>query len=195
MKLNLGCGKDQRVGYVNVDFVQPCDQLVDLSSVPWPWADGATEEILMLDFLEHFPYRATEKILQECWRILQPGGKLVVQVPDFEHCAWAAMRTTFGDNSYYMCNSCGELLDGHEDKCKKCNQSLTVTQDAAIHRLYGGQNVKGNWHHTAFTKDVLRRHLQKNGFVGTEEVEHDHQYANWNFKLEAHKGELEWGDQ
>lgn len=196
MKLNLGCGQDHRVGYTNVDFVKPCDQLVDLSNVPWPWADGSVEEILMLDFLEHFPYRATEKILQECWRILQPGGHMEVQVPDFEHCSLAVLDDP---QLSFQCNRCGWRFESGRSEtttaCMKCGQSLADIQDAAIHRLYGGQDKPGNWHFTAFTEDVLARLLEKNGFENVHPLEVEHQEANWNVKLRARKGELQWSDQ
>lgn len=210
MRLNLGCGQDQRVGYTNVDFVQPCDQIVDLSRVPWPWADNSVEEILMLDFLEHFPYNATEKILQECWRILKPHGRLEVQVPDFDHCAMAAMQI---DGSY-LCNRCGNKITlnfrtqefggvkSYDEEtgtdfweCSKCGQELDDISKAAIHRLYGGQDRPGNWHFTAFPRFQLKNMLQTAGFYSLELLEHDHQYANWNVKFGALKGDLKWSEE
>jgi SAM-dependent methyltransferase len=201
MRLNLGCGRDIRVGYTNVDFIEPevslppeiSFQLADLSKMPWPWLDSSADEVMMLDFLEHFPYRETDTIIQECWRVLTPGGKLTVQVPDFEHCAKAILASG-NDDGGFQCNRCGRWLC-NQDECSNCGQSYADIQDAAIHRLYGGQNVKGNWHHTAFTQDVLARHLERNGFENVRVLEREHQTANWNFKLQVTKSELKWGDQ
>jgi DNA-directed RNA polymerase subunit RPC12/RpoP len=100
------------------------------------------------------------------------------------------------DGLDYQCNRCGNWMlgsDGHG--CSKCGQSIADIQDAAIHRLYGGQDVQGNWHYTAFTEEVLGRLLEKNGFANIHALEHDHQQANWNIKLRATKAELTWGDQ
>jgi hypothetical protein len=203
MKLNLGCGTDLRQDYLNVDFMGPKYipfdmgfQLTDLSQLPWPWEDDSIEGILMLDFLEHFPYAQTEKILQEVWRILIPGATVDIQVPDFTHCATAILND---EGLSFQCNQCGWWFEGGRSEttaaCMKCGQSLADIQDAAIHRLYGGQNVKGNWHYTAFTEEVLSRLLEKNGFHSITVLEHEHQQANWNMKLRATKGELEWSDQ
>jgi predicted SAM-dependent methyltransferase len=203
MKLNLGCGSDLRPGYLNVDFLGPKYipfdmgfQLTDLSKLPWPWEDESIEEILMLDFLEHFPYAQTEKILQEVWRILIPGGKVDIQVPDFQHCSYAVLDEP---ELSFQCNRCGWWFESGRsettDSCMKCGQTLADIQDAAIHRLYGGQDVQGNWHHTAFTEDVLARLLERNGFNGIVSLENEHQQANWNIKLRAAKGEPQWGDQ
>ncbi len=70
MKLNVGCGQDVRQGYVNVDFRAdlPGIMLADLSILPWPFSDSTADEIMMLDFLEHFPYAKTDEIIVECNR-------------------------------------------------------------------------------------------------------------------------------
>ena len=49
MKLNLGCGKDYRDGWVNVDFYDDstCDIKHDLEIFPWPWEDDSVLEILI----------------------------------------------------------------------------------------------------------------------------------------------------
>lgn len=204
MRLNLGCGPDIRQGYTNVDLrpARGVDEVADLSKLPWFYKDESVDEILMLDFLEHFPYAKTLPILNECWRILKTEGTLEVQVPDFDHCARAAM-SLFDDNGY-QCNRCGQWIGiqgigqlvglNDKDVCTRCGQAKSEIEDAAIHRLYGGQDYEGNWHQTAFTKDILRRMLVKSGFKDVEELEQEHQEANWNFKLLAKKNKDGWGE-
>lgn len=198
MKLNLGCGSDIRDGYVNVDLRPPCDRKVDLSQLPWPFEDQSAEEVLMLDFLEHFPYRKTSSILQEVWRVLKPGGILEVQVPDFEVCAFAAIR-----DSRMQCNKDGTTFGSSmehkvEGKCSRCGQTILQIAQAAIERLYGGQDVEGNWHFTAFTKDLLEQQLGKAGFGDFEWPEFNQNgetfAQNWNIKVRARKKEDAWGD-
>lgn len=196
MKLNLGCGPDLKDGYVNADFRDiPGVTKVDLSKFPWPWPDDSVDQILMLDFLEHFPYRKTTTIIRECWRVLKLGGKLEVQVPDLEHCARAAAMT-----GPFLCNRCGWQYPMHDLRadffiCKQCRQPWTECAQAAIHRLYGGQDYEGNWHFTAFTTLQLNRMLQAHGFDEIQELEHEHQYKNWNFKFSATKVKDLWGDE
>jgi hypothetical protein len=192
MKLNLGCGRDLRQGYLNVDFVQPCDRMVDLSKFPWPWGDGEADEILMLDFLEHFPYRDTSKILMECWRVLKKDGLLEVQVPDFAHCARAAMALP-----PFMCNRCPTLFDENlRGVCHNCGAKVNEIAEAAVRRLYGGQDVPGNWHYNAFTQASLELKLMDAGFDRIDVVEKNQNgetyFQNWNLKLQARKSELKW---
>ena len=195
MRLNLGCGTDIRPGYTNVDFrALTADVLqVDLSRFPWPFADRSADEILMLDFLEHFEYKKIDAILQEAWRVLVPAGELQVQVPDFTQCA-AAVRQLIGE---YVCNRCEKEFSvgwnvDHGRVCSNCGQSLDEMTQVAMQRLFGGQDYTGNYHMFSFTQATLEKRLRKNGFCDFELLEAEHQYRMWNFKARAKKGDLGW---
>jgi len=85
MRLNLGCGDNIVYGYVNHDATRhrpEIDVAHDLRDLPWPWADDSAEEILLLDVLEHLP--DVVPIIDECWRVLKPGGALHISVPYYE---------------------------------------------------------------------------------------------------------------
>lgn len=199
MRLNLGCGDDIRVGYVNVDMRKTHSSVmeVDLSRFSWPFEDGSAEEVLMLDFLEHFPYRDTQRILLECYRVLAPRGELVVQVPDAEILARALLNE--GD---YQCNRCGhsmqEVVNGDPDwvlntiECHGCGQHYGEVAEAAMKRLYGGQDFVGNFHHTCFTQERLISKARSIGLDFLSLEEEAHQRANWNFKARFQKGDP-WG--
>lgn len=77
-RLNLGCGKDLRVGYINSDLLGG-DVQCDLRKFPWPWPDNYADEILMWNVLEHMP--DTEATVMEVRRILKPGGVFHGRVP------------------------------------------------------------------------------------------------------------------
>lgn len=204
MKLNLGCGRDIRDGYENVDaFVNDTRIInVDLSKFPWPWADSTADEVLMLDFLEHFPYSETSKILGEAWRVLKVGSYLHVQVPSFEECAKAMLW-----KNGTLCNKCGTVFGddqdhsfptGRYDICVKCGSTLRDVAEAAMKRLYGGQDFEGNFHHTAFTRHSLHDSLYSAGFIDFESLETEHQRLNWNYKVRAKKSNVirsVWGDE
>lgn len=198
MRLNLGCGPDIKSGYVNVDFrsLPGVDRVEDLSKFPWPFEDESADEILMLDFLEHFPYRATSIILLECHRILKADGTVVIQVPDGDHLAMALTG-----KGPFLCNRCGGDMHDREtsrdvgefvclEECPDCGQSRYEIADAAMMRLYGGQDYPGNFHYTCFTMDTLSFQAYTAGLkrMGIEEA--DHQYKNWNFKARFAKGDL-----
>lgn len=189
MKLNLGCGDDVKPGYVNVDRRERDGVVVaDLSKFPWPFADGSATEILLYDFLEHFPYRSTAVILSEVWRVLALGGHVEIQVPDLDHCSRAACH-----RSPFLCNRCGNLFKDNDETCTLCKQSWYDVAEAAVRRLYGGQDYEGNWHFTAFGEKKLTELLLSSGFEEVTSLEQQHQYANWNIKLRSKKKDDLWG--
>lgn len=190
MRLNLGCGNDIKNGYVNVDIrkTHPEVMIADLSVLPWPFEDGSADEILMLDFLEHFPWALTDRMLLECNRVLKPEGTLVVQVPDATHLARAL--TSQGE---YLCNRCGYEMDDYRSvsgKCGQCGQTVSEISEAAMKRLYGGQDYPGNFHQTCFTTVSLARKAKDCGLIFIDTEEDEHQYKNWNFKMRFKRGDV-----
>ncbi len=56
----------------------------DLNDLPWPWPDASFDLIIACTVLEHLRITLVES-LNECWRILRPGGRLHVKVPHWQH--------------------------------------------------------------------------------------------------------------
>lgn len=187
MKINLGCGDDVRDGYCNVDIRRTRPQVIemDLSKFPWDFDDGCADEIMMLDFLEHFPYRDTKRILIECYRVLKAGGSLVIQVPDA-----TILGDVLGTADEYQCNKCGHWMDSLKGNCDMCGQTVIELQRAAMMRMFGGQDYPGNFHQACFTTQLLSDEAGNCGFQGMTLEEVEHQSANWNFKARFYKGDL-----
>lgn len=81
--LNLGCGNAQMKDAVNHDLRQHApwvDVAWDLEQTPWPWPDGRFETIWATDLVEHL-HLGFIPFFDECWRILRPGGLILVRTP------------------------------------------------------------------------------------------------------------------
>lgn len=83
--LNLGSRNRPIPGFTGIDCdIHPGVDLVgdvgDLSR----FEDNSVGEIYGSHVLEHFPHTQTLRVLTEWHRVLEPGGKLYVAVPDFE---------------------------------------------------------------------------------------------------------------
>lgn len=82
-RLNLGCGRDLRPGYLNVDAaaeVRP-DLVWDLDRTPYPLPANHYDEILARDVVEHLG--SVPAFVEEAYRLLRPGGELEITTPHF----------------------------------------------------------------------------------------------------------------
>jgi predicted SAM-dependent methyltransferase len=90
IKLNLGGAEfchphPDYGGYVAVDLDpgdHGCNVRHDLTE-PIPLPDGTVAAIHTEDFLEHIPVDAIGSLLVECHRLLEPGGRMRIGVPDY----------------------------------------------------------------------------------------------------------------
>ena len=92
MKLDLGCGKNKKDGFIGVDSrdFEGVDQIVDLTG-PWPWEDGSVDEVHCSHFVEHLTAPQRIHFVNELYRVLKPEGKAQVITPH-----WASTRA-YGD--------------------------------------------------------------------------------------------------
>jgi ubiquinone/menaquinone biosynthesis C-methylase UbiE len=92
LKLDLGCGKNKKEGFIGVDRkpFEGVDVVVDLLQ-PWPWKDNSVDEINMQHALEHFTGEERVHILNEMYRVLVKDGKATISTPH-----WCSSRA-YGD--------------------------------------------------------------------------------------------------
>lgn len=80
-KLNLGCGKDRRSGFLNVDLGLAGELHVDVRR-PFPFPDGHFALVFSEHMIEHLTEAEAARCLRECYRVLQPAGVLRLSTPD-----------------------------------------------------------------------------------------------------------------
>jgi SAM-dependent methyltransferase len=96
IRLHLGCGGERKAGWINIDLLgDPVDVAWNMAS-PLPFDSGSVAAIFHEHLLEHLPLGASDVFMQECYRVLRPGGILRVGVPD----AGSLIRSYAGDQSY-----------------------------------------------------------------------------------------------
>lgn len=82
MKLNLGCGRDYREGWVNVDHPKSnvtTDMVWDFDKDPSFLPDDTVEHSEGSHVLEHLHHPLF--FMQELWKITKPGGTAVFKLP------------------------------------------------------------------------------------------------------------------
>lgn len=81
-KLNLGCGKDIKPGYVNLDIVDyGGNEIHDINSFPYPFPENYFDEIYCSHVLEHL--ESFHKTVTELYRIAKPDTVIIVYAPFF----------------------------------------------------------------------------------------------------------------
>jgi SAM-dependent methyltransferase len=82
LRLNLGCGRDIRDGWVNVDSYElpGVDVVCDLDDHPkLPYDDNTVDEVYASHLIEHL-WRPLP-LLEELWRITKPDARAVFRCP------------------------------------------------------------------------------------------------------------------
>ena len=113
VKLNLGCGKDYRKDFINVDSDKPADVLHNLNTFPYPFKENSVDFIFASHIVEHL--KDPELALKEMNRILKKGGILEIKVPHYKS---KGAYCTFGHRGFYheeAINSITNIKDESND--------------------------------------------------------------------------------
>jgi len=73
IKINLGCGKKIKEGWINVDRIKlhGVDVVHDLNDIPYPFDDSSVDDDIIV-------------VMEELHRILKPNGILEIYVPYYK---------------------------------------------------------------------------------------------------------------
>jgi predicted SAM-dependent methyltransferase len=164
MKLHLGCGSVHLKGFVNID-ANP-DTAADLvtDALALPFADFACEEIRAYQLIEHLGYSGAVFALAEWYRLLKPGGRLVIETPD-------------------IAGSFRKFL-GAQDR-KSC---------ATVLGWIFGEESPGLQHKLLFPRDMLDELLGKAGFKVVREEEPRTYTFEPGIRLVCRKAATPWTD-
>ena len=87
MKIHLACGKHILHDWVNVDLVkhpaaEKDPELLGVDVSKLPFEDNSASEIMGIHIFEHFYEWEIHDLLKEWYRVLSPGGTLILEMPD-----------------------------------------------------------------------------------------------------------------
>jgi SAM-dependent methyltransferase len=138
IKLDIGSGGPAAAylgeGWLGVD---PYVASADIQAPMWelPFEDNSVDAIFTSHALEHVGKNDVPRALREWRRVLKPGCRAIIQVPDLEWCVrhWLAHQGPYGA------------------------WSLDI--------IFGNQNHEGEYHKTGFTELTLFSLLRQAGFL------------------------------
>lgn len=83
MKIDIGCGKNKKEGFIGLDRVPMpgVDIVCDLDKEKIPMDDNSVEEIYTMHFVEHIDNLMG--LIEELWRVSKKGTKITIAVPYF----------------------------------------------------------------------------------------------------------------
>jgi predicted SAM-dependent methyltransferase len=86
--LNLGCGQRFRSQWTNIDFTSTGEAVIAHNlTLGIPTETATFDVVYHSHVLEHFAKTQAQSFLEECHRVLKPGGTLRVAIPDLEQIA------------------------------------------------------------------------------------------------------------
>lgn len=150
-KINLGCGRNLPVNWLNVDLYPfPGATYLDVTK-PWPIAEGTFVCCLCEHMIEHVQKKDAAFVLSEIYRVLKPGGRVRLITPNVEF-----LFKLFEYNSYESDTYLTWIRDFNN------NKQLTIC-DAVNQMFYGHE------HRYLYSIVEMRTMLSKIGFIDIEQ--------------------------
>lgn len=146
IKLHLG-GKEAHPDWKIVDIEErpEVDIIADAADLS-QFLDNSVESIYASHILEHFHYGLNNELLKtlsEWFRVLQPGGKLMVSVPNLQVLCWLYLNPAL------------DLLQRHH----------------VMRIMFGGHMNEYDVHRVGFDPETLASYLQEVGFIDCTTVD------------------------
>jgi predicted SAM-dependent methyltransferase len=154
-RLNVGCGAFPLDGWANLDMSATCPADITADAIEYLHGSevGRYDEIYAGHFLEHLTYQEAEAFMAECWRVLVPGGRLGVLVPDTRE----IMRR-------YLAGAIDVV------ECPQ-NRWWPVADLNSVCALFIYSIIQDSPHQWMYDERTLRRAFENAGFIGMREID------------------------
>jgi SAM-dependent methyltransferase len=126
--LNLGCGTHYHNDWINVDLNPMSSSIIQYNFLQGiPFSDNFCDVVYSSHFLEHIPRDIGQRFLDECYRVLKPGGICRIVTPDLELMA----------KNYLTCLSL--IQTNKETNRLDYEESVLKIFDQAVRNFPGGE--------------------------------------------------------
>ena len=83
--INIGCGNRYHSDWINIDIKSKDPNVIEYNILKGiPFEDDSLDVVYHSHVLEHFTKENGMRFINECYRVLKPGGIIRVVVPDLE---------------------------------------------------------------------------------------------------------------
>lgn len=186
-QLEIGPGLTRLDGFETLNIIddKSVDYIADISS-KLPFSDNSFDLIYASHVIEHVPWFLQKQLFSELNRIIKPGGKIEIWVPDFKKILETIM-------AFYQT---GENLT-EKDGWYRFNEEKDVMTWANGRIFTYGDGTANpmsfNWHRCVFTFEYLCDLFFHAGFINIEQMGrneirgYDHGWINLGVKAEKKK--------
>lgn len=165
LKLNLGAGGIEYPGYLSVDlYDKRANILMDITKLDFD--DNSVVEILASHVFEHLNPYHVQRILTDWNRVLKPGGKLIMEMPDIEALCERFTKATSMAERYGILNAVYGCVN---------------TTDV------GGPDEITSPHLFGWWKEALYDFLAHTGYVNIQFMDEKIPHPESNLRVEAYK--------
>jgi SAM-dependent methyltransferase len=168
-RLHLGCGEIRLKGFVNIDMAPSpaVDRIMDASKLEYP--DNSIELIYASHLLEYFHRGLVPKVLKEWHRVLKPGGKAIIVVPNFDLLVdWYTLRFPIRHLKYIFLKYILGIRNIDPNRELTDNFIGDVLGGFSLPELERGYE---NYHKTLFNPNSFRLLAKEAGFREIKQVD------------------------
>ena len=116
MKLNIGCGKDFKPDYCNIDLYEDLIADKKMSALNLEFKDNSCKEIKAIHLIEHLGFYQSIYALSEFFRVLEPKCQLILETPDVEKAFRAYLGSPYEEKKNILSWIYGLPHEGLEHK-------------------------------------------------------------------------------
>lgn len=166
IRLNIGAGGKRYPGWIGVDAVERSGADVIAMADNLPFEDCTVDEVMAIHVLEHIVPWDVQATLAEWFRVLKPGSKIILEMPDIIKC-------------------CQNIIDGVVKGGKHPDQ-------LGYWGAFGDPRLRDVFmlHRWGYTFKTLKPMMEEAGFIKVKEFETQFHPAGRrvrDFRLEAIK--------
>ncbi len=173
-RVELGSGPHGEPGFFHIDAIKVgnVDYQADVRDLSF-LETSSVEELYSAHTVEHFSYTEIELVLQEWSRVLRPGGKIIIKMPDLDflcrayvggtHSTEETMIAIFGGFADEIGGS-----DGWEKISGDPNWQRNTIQDGEI--PHPGQYTEWASHKALYTFETFKIRMERAGFKDVQRI-------------------------
>jgi predicted SAM-dependent methyltransferase len=142
--LDVGCGHSKDDNFINLDYdwYTHVDLCIDIRPGNYPIPDEHLKGIYSEHCLEHIPYEAMERNLKAFYRMLKPGGRIRISMPDGE-----------------------KFLDIYRERKKGASTPMPILEECSISPMASINFLFRSWgHQFIYDFETLEKLLVREGF-------------------------------